>query len=424
MREKILQAVKKFGIEKYLVTEWHTEGAELYFIKKDLDMRRRKREASSEVTIYRDFEEDGKKMRGSANICIFPEMTQEEVDKAISGAYYAASFVKNPYFELPKGKKEDKILVKSSLCNKSLEEIGDAFVKALYSADVNEDAFINTSEFFMSKTDASIYNSEGIDVSYEKYRVSGEFIVQCITPQDVEQYQDFEYDDLDTEALAKQAKEALEMVRKRAVATEAPAKGNYRLLLSGKELRELMSLYEGRAGAHMIYPGYSNYKKDMEVQGDEVQGEKLNLTLHATEPYSNEGITMKDLQLIKDGTLKEIYGSSRFAYYLGVEPTGNYKAVKLDNGTKSFEEMKKEPYLHVVSFSDFSMDSFSGYFGGEIRLAYLFDGEKVTPVTGGSVSGNLLELQKNMVFSTDRYKDSNYDGPFAVEFQNVAVAGK
>ena len=86
--------------------------------------------------------------------------------------------------------------------------------------------------------------------------------------------------------------------------------------------------------------------------------------------------------------------------------------------------MKKEPYLYVVSFSDFSMDSLSGYFGGEIRLAYLFDGEKVMPVTGGSVSGNLLELQKDMAFSTERYKDKDYDGPFAVEFHGVAVAGK
>ena len=99
-------------------------------------------------------------------------------------------------------------------------------------------------------------------------------------------------------------------------------------------------------------------------------------------------------------------------------------AVKLDNGTKTLEEMKKEPYLYVVSFSDFSMDSLSGYFGGEIRLAYLFDGEKVTPVTGGSVSGNLLELQKDMAFSTERYKDKDYDGPLAVEFHGVAVAGK
>ena len=85
---------------------------------------------------------------------------------------------------------------------------------------------------------------------------------------------------------------------------------------------------------------------------------------------------MKDLTLLKEGELKAIHGNARFAYYLGVEPTGIYSAVKLDNGTKTLEEMKKEPYLYVVSFSDFSMDSLSGYFGGEIRLAYLFDGEK------------------------------------------------
>ena len=58
----------------------------------------------------------------------------------------------------------------------------------------------------MEKTTTAIYNSEGIDVSYEKSSVNGEFVVQCITPQDVEQYQEFAYDDLDTEALTAQAK--------------------------------------------------------------------------------------------------------------------------------------------------------------------------------------------------------------------------
>ena len=118
MREKILQAIRKFQIETYLVTEKTVEGAELYFIKKELDMRRMKQDAVSAVTIYRDFETDGKKMRGSANINIFPEMTQEEVDEAVKGAYYAASFVKNPFFELPKGKKENKVQVKHTLWKK------------------------------------------------------------------------------------------------------------------------------------------------------------------------------------------------------------------------------------------------------------------------------------------------------------------
>ena len=351
MREKILQAIRKFQIETYLVTEKTVEGAELYFIKKELDMRRMKQDAVSAVTIYRDFETDGKKMRGSANINIFPEMTQEEVDEAVKGAYYAASFVKNPFFELPKGKKEDKVQVKSTLCGKSLEEIGDAFVKALYCVDVQEDAFINTAEFFMEKTTTAIYNSEGFDVSYEKSSVNGEFVVQCITPQDVEQYQEFAYDDLDTEALTAQAKEALERVCDRARATEAPEKGNYKLLLSGKNVRTLIDFYIDRSSSGMVYPGYSGYQAGMDVQGEKVQGEKLNITLHASNPYSSEGIPMKDLTLLKEGELKANHGNARFAYYLGVEPTGIYSAVKLNNGTKAFEEMKKEPYLYGVIFN-------------------------------------------------------------------------
>lgn len=43
MREKILNAIRKNEIETYLITETVTEGAELYFIKKELDMRRMKK---------------------------------------------------------------------------------------------------------------------------------------------------------------------------------------------------------------------------------------------------------------------------------------------------------------------------------------------------------------------------------------------
>lgn len=87
-----------------------------------------KKETSAEVVVYRDFEEDGKKMRGASTVHIFPEMTQEETDKVIAEAYYAASFVKKPFFELASGKKEEKVFAESRLLKKSAEEIADAFV--------------------------------------------------------------------------------------------------------------------------------------------------------------------------------------------------------------------------------------------------------------------------------------------------------
>ncbi len=85
--------------------------------------------------------------------------------------------------------------------------------------------------------------------------------------------------------------------------------------------------------------------------------------------------------------------------------------------------MKKKPYLQAVKFSDFQMDDFTGHFGGEIRLAYLFDGEKITKVTGGSINGIITKAHTNFVFSEEQYEDSRYAGPLAVRIENVAVAG-
>jgi predicted Zn-dependent protease len=132
---------------------------------------------------------------------------------------------------------------------------------------------------------------------------------------------------------------------------------------------------------------------------------------------------MTDRPLIKDGVLKTIHGNSRFSYYLGTEPTGTYDSFRVTCGTETFSDMKTGKYLHVVNFSDFQMDTFSGHFAGEIRLAFLSDGNTVIPVTGGSINGNLLEAQKNLIFSKEMQLEKGYEGPYAVKFEKVSVAG-
>ena len=76
-----------------------------------------------------------------------------------------------------------------------------------------------------------------------------------------------------------------------------------------------------------------------------------------------------------------------------------------------------------MSFSDFQMDAFTGHFGGEIRLAYLYTDEGVKILTGGSINGSLPEKQGNLLFSTERYDTLTYTGPFAVKIEGVEVAG-
>lgn len=186
---------------------------------------------------------------------------------------------------------------------------------------------------------------------------------------------------------------------------------------------EILNYYWGRSGARAVYAKYSTWKLGEDVQGEDTAGERLDLTLKASVPYSAEGIPMEDLPLLRESKLQAYHASNRFCRYLGVKPTGDYQKIVCGNGTVPFAELKKGPCLWAVTFSDFQMDTMSGHFGGEIRLAYLIDGDTVTPVTGGSVNGIILEAQKNLTFSTERYTTARYDGPYAVRLPGVSIAG-
>lgn len=421
--KNILKALEVNQISSYLITELKEETVELFFIKKNLDMRREKEVTKYKLTVYTDFIKDEVKMRGSSSIGIYSGMTQEELNQAVKNAAYAASFVCNPYYELPKGTQKEHVKMESYLSGLSLTEATAKFSEALFAEDVFQDAFLNSAELFVEKIYRHTINSEGIDVSYEKYQINGEFVAQCLEPQDVETYQSFYYDDLDTEALKLKVKQTLETTRARAIAANAPASGEYTVIISGQYVKDIFRYYLERSSASLIYPNYSNFEVGKSVQGEDVTGDGISVLLSAKEPYSEEGISMTDRTLIKNGVLELIHGNSRFSYYLNTTPTGTYNHIRVPSGSKSFDDMKTGKYLHVVNFSDFQMDAFSGHFGGEIRLAFLSDGNTITPVTGGSINGSIIKAQKNLAFSTELQVEKGFDGPLAVQFENINVAG-
>ncbi len=421
MINKITEILKTEGIEKYLINQTEKSSSELFFIKKKLDVRRAKNITDYKVTVYRDFEKDGENLTGSAAADIFPTMADEEVREKLIEAYFAAQFAANPYFELVRG--DGKTVTHDSAVSYSTEDAARSMAKALFSADTDEEAFINSAEIFAVNEKIRIINSDGVDAAFNKFDINGEFVTQCKTEEDVELHYSFDYDCVNENAIAEKAAEGIKAAKDRSVAKRCLESGNYDVILSGEELAEILSYYTFRANSAYIYAKYSDYSVGTNVQGGETDGEKLNIVCAATQPYSSEGIKMSDLKLIENGELKAIHGGNRFAQYLGIAPTGIYEKIKLEAGSESLEAMKKKPYLQAMKFSDFQMDPFTGHFGGEIRLAYLFDGNAVTKVTGGSVNGIITKAHKNLVFSEERYSDSHYEGPFAVKIENVAVAG-
>ncbi len=428
MIELIRNVLKQAGIADYTINESAQESVECFFIRRNLDLKRRTDLLEYTVTVFCPFEKkeasgDGKRMLGSSSVQIYPEMEEDEIAAAIRSAYHAASFVANPWYELVTGTAEAFVPSKGTLAGRSPEENMKEMVQALFASDTQENVFLNSAEIFSKRIVNRIVNARGVDVSYEICEVSGEYVVQCVSPQDVETYHNFSYRDLDTEAFRKDVEEALEMTLARARAAAAPKAGTYRVILSGEQMRTFFEYYVDRSDSGMIYQKYSGYETGMQVQGDSVKGDALTIILKAMDPYSLEGLPMRDRTLLEDGILRTIHGNSRFAYYLGIEPTGTYRSVSVPVGHVPLSEMESGACLHVVSFSDFQMDSFTGHFGGEIRLAFLCDGQTVTPVTGGSINGSIMEVQDNMVFSKERYKNGYYEGPFAVSLEGIQVAG-
>ncbi len=424
MMKKILSALTENGIKKYFVTEKKKSTAELFFIRRKLDLTRGEELCDYTVRVFKDFKKGGEELTGMAEVKIELGETDAQISEKLKNAYEACDYSGNPAFSFEDGIKAVKEVARSGLSGMTVNEAALRFAEALYRNDGDETrGFINSAEIFAQKTWTHIVGGNGCDVTFDAYNANGEFVAQCKVKNDVEMHHTFDYDDSDFDGLAQKVKDALEMVVHRSVAERVTPKGVRSIILSDKSVETIMEYYSDRASAGMIYAGYSNFKKEADVM-EGTTGDRVSMTLVAKEPFSGEGIPMSDRVLLDKGVLKTIQGATRLCSYLGEKPTGNYRASLVECGATPYAEMKKDGVLQVVSFSDFQMDSMSGYFGGEIRLAFLFENGKAVPVTGGSVNGNFIELQKNMRLSSEKQKCSTFEGPKHIMFENVPVNGE
>lgn len=452
MIDRIIEVLSQNDIQNFLINENIIETQELFYIKHSINLTRNKNVSKYEITLYRDFVYNDTNMRGSASCLLNSSMSDMELNESILSAYESALSVRNPYYKLPHG--EAMFVETDNLsANKSVNETDNLsatdIVNALFVNDtVSEttNAFINSSEIFITTSTCRIINSNGVNASYTTTTYSGEFVVQCTSPTDVELYNDFKYsskDDNVLDSLSTKVANALVMVKDRSNAKAFSEDMKYdKVILEGQCVGELFDYYLKRLDASMIYPKYSSFdigksvvpecelsntsESDKSINSDSIKcadsdsyrtlPDKLNITLTPKLPYSCEGIALKRLELIKDNIAQYITGNARFAFYLGINPTGECDSYKLECGNTSIEQLKTGRYLRVVNFSDFQMDSLSGQIGGEYRLAYYYDGTKEIPVTNGSISANINDIVKSVKLSSESQSSYNFDGPLAISY--------
>ena len=413
----LINALEENNIQNFLLNEFTSSTEELFFIKHKLTQVRNKDVTKCEVTIYHDFEKNGKKMRGSSSFFADLSMSLEFLSAKVKEAYTSAASVCNPYFKLPASNSKYGMFTPDEHSNHLSEmntyennnlltayDIADI----IFNNDTKSDAFINSLEIFVEKKSNHILNSNGVDVSFSSTIYSGEYVVQCKLSDDVELYQDFKYSSSDSDieaSLKDQINKNLDMIKDRSVAVPSNTIDSIseckNIILEGSSVYDLFNYYLERLDASMIYTGYSNYQLNDKITDN--SNISINIKLTPKTPYSSEGIKHISTNLISDNTIKCITGNARFSHYLGLIPTGTYNSYKLNTGTKSKAEFfKNEPYLRICSFSDFQMNSMTGEFGGEYRLAYYFDGVKEISVTNGSISGDINSILSSIVFSKEK----------------------
>ncbi len=431
MKNLITLLDQKSNVDEYLITETKTSSTELFFIKDELQMNRGKDVEHITVTVYRNFEEDGKKFKGSSKTKLSPTMTLDEMEALIDIAALAASFVKNEYYSLQVPSDGYAPSIPSKFSDGDVIKSISELVKDVYSQNQETSSFINSVEFFIDRIETRLINSNGVDISQSNFKGLIELIIEATGEKEsIELFDMLYFSDHISDDIKDAVKQSLKFATLRANAIPMPNVENIPVILNGAATQEFWDYYKFCASGGSKYNRLHENNVGDNVQGDNVQGSKVTITLAPTLPnsttssyYDTEGTFLKEVTIIKDGEIKAIVAGKRYSDYLNIPTTGDIRNTVVEGGIYSEAELKDGPYLELLKFSAFQMNPMTGNFGGEFRLGIYFDGTTKTPVTLGSIAADIKDVQENMQLSKELVKDNNFIGPKFIKLYDVRIAG-
>jgi len=423
-------AAENKDLAAWIVTGYRTEATELFYVLDKLETTRAKDVIEYQLTVYVD--KDGK--RGNATVSVYEYMDEEELKGVIKDALYNAEFALMPMFELTKPSDKPLMESESNLKGADFKKVAEDVAGAVFAANTFEDGYLAATEIFINKKTTTVVNSEGVNLSGVSYDGYIELIPSWNKEdKEFETYHAIKFESLDLAAITEETRKELEYSRDRANAVALDKAGlpeGLNVIIAEEEVAQLFNYMTMDLEYSMEYQKSNMFKIGDCVNGPDPKGTLLNLTKCGyykgctnSRAFDVSGNVLTSKELVRDGKVVSKWGSNRFGQYLGIkEPTGGLPVTLVKEGDTSIEEMEKKPYLLCVKFSDMQVNAFTRYIGGEVRLAYYFDGKKVTPVTGFAVSGNLFEACGTMVYSKETTTKPNYHGPKYVLIPGMGIA--
>jgi len=426
MIRRLEELVRQCNVDDYRIVECTTVSHQAFFVKQDLDQHRISDTTHVTLFLYVDKEEDGRKLRGQASREFYESQSDEEILKQIESMKFQASLAMNPYFEIPadykyaEERKDYKLL-----------DVLKTLVSAIQNVKDTKTEKINSYELFVNEYYYHIVNSRGVDVSFNTMDEEAEVIINSIDgDHEIELYHRVKFANQPLNEITDGILEVFRYAKDRTKAKPTKKMNNATVLMTSLDNGDFFRYFLAKTNAGMVYNRRSQTKVGDNCQ-ENSKGDKVTLELKKELPYSannlpftTEGVPAKDITIVKDGVYQSYWGDQKNSYYLGLKeaiPANNYVVLP---GSKSIAEMKQDPYLEIIQFSSFIMNPMTGDFGGEIRLAYYFDGKEVTPVTGGSITCNMTESLKHIYLSKETRQINNCVVPKTVQIFDVAVAGE
>ncbi len=408
---KLLQANK--DVSDYKINIHRKETCELFYIHGKLETVRAADNCEKEVTVY--VEHDG--FKGDAQFYVYPSTTEEQIAVLISEAVAKAKLICNQPYCLP-GAETGNFIVESNFRDHEAATLASMISDAVFEANTIAGASLNSVEIFINKHTETVLNSLGLHKTQERYDAMVEAIPTYNgEKQSVELYEQYNFSQFDAKGITEEIAGKLQEVKLRYEAVTPDFPLSCKVVLNKLELSELFWNIAEDLNYTSVY-SHSNLRSKGEFVQKDSAGDKIGITMYGQIPgcirssrFDSDGLSLSSIRLVEDSKVVNYYGSNRFGQYLKETPTGNLRCLSVDTGSADDTAFSAEPTLEIISMSGLQVDFYSDYIGGEIRLAYYHDGDKVTAVTGVSISGSLNEVLKDIRLSQKIGIHGGYCGP-------------
>ena len=420
----IIDALKANGrVSDYKINLSAKESYECFYVKGKLETVRCTDICDKVVTVYVDH--DG--FKGDSQFYVYPSTTEDALRDLIEKAVEKAALLNNKMYTLPENEKGE-FEVESNFAAYTLPELAGRIAGAVFAANKVENADLNSVEIFVNRHKDTVVNSRGIHKTQVRYDAMVEAIPTYNGKEEsVELYQQYNFSAFDAGIVQSEIAQKLGEVTARATAVKPDFTIDCKVILNKQELEELFGSI-----SHDLHFGTVYSHANLFHKGDAVQqaptGDKITITMAGSLPgnirsacFDGDGMALETTRIVEAGKAVSYYGDNRFGQYLEEIPTGNLRCMQVEPGTACAKCLSQGPYLEVLSMSGLQVDFFSDYIGGEIRLAYYCDGEKVTPVTGISITGSLKEVLRTIRLSGSTAVHDGYCGPDKAILQGMKI---